>query len=165
MITFLNKKLETLLCSIGHNHPVSGTTVINLLLKLTATNRYAVYVFIPTFVSYFVVSINCLLQIANYYGLYRFQELSINGIKLSKPVVDSLCQLAKDCCMSGLLLGNTNIGTVSYSSILLVRLLEGQPFNSSFYKARFFICLVTMTCVFAFDSNKRLKNHLVYLIA
>ncbi|PIN21063.1 Ran GTPase-activating protein [Handroanthus impetiginosus] len=43
--------------------------------------------------------------------LNRFQELSLNGIKLSKPVVDNLCQLAKDCCLSGLLLGNTNIGT------------------------------------------------------
>ncbi|KAH6756608.1 hypothetical protein C2S51_038907 [Perilla frutescens var. frutescens] len=64
---------------IGHNHPVSGNVVINLLLKLTATNR--------------------------------FQELSLNGIKLSKPVVDSLCQLARECCLSGLLLGNTNIGT------------------------------------------------------
>ncbi|XP_057769041.1 protein TONSOKU isoform X2 [Salvia miltiorrhiza] len=64
---------------IGHNHPVSGNAVINLLLKLTATNR--------------------------------FQVLSLNGIKLSKPVVDSLCQLAMDCCLSGLLLGNTNIGT------------------------------------------------------
>ncbi|KAK6117535.1 hypothetical protein DH2020_048714 [Rehmannia glutinosa] len=43
--------------------------------------------------------------------LSRFQELNLNGIKLSNPVVGSLCQLAKDCCLSGLLLGNTNIGT------------------------------------------------------
>lgn len=50
--------------------------------------------------------------------------LSLNGIKLSKPVVDSLCQLARDCCLSGLLLGHTNIGTVSNSSILRVRLQE-----------------------------------------
>ncbi|XP_042025536.1 protein TONSOKU-like isoform X2 [Salvia splendens] len=64
---------------IGHNHPVSGNAVINLLKKLSATNW--------------------------------FQVLSLNGIKLSKPVVDSLCQLARDCCFSGLLLGHTNIGT------------------------------------------------------
>ncbi|XP_042020559.1 protein TONSOKU isoform X1 [Salvia splendens] len=64
---------------IGHNHPVSGNAVINLLKKLSATNW--------------------------------FQVLSLNGIKLSKPVVDSLCQLARDCCLSGLLLGHTNIGT------------------------------------------------------
>ncbi|XP_047972805.1 protein TONSOKU isoform X4 [Salvia hispanica] len=64
---------------IGHNHPVSGNAVINLLKKLSATNW--------------------------------FQVLSLNGIKLSKPVVDSLCQLAMDCCLSGLLLGHTNIGT------------------------------------------------------
>ncbi|KAL7102122.1 hypothetical protein ACP275_08G099500 [Erythranthe tilingii] len=52
--------------------------------------------------------INLFLKLAT---LNRFQELNLNGIKLSKPVVDSLCQLAKDCCLSGLLLGNTNIGT------------------------------------------------------
>ncbi|KAI3451497.1 hypothetical protein Pfo_008162 [Paulownia fortunei] len=51
---------------------------------------------------------NLFLKLAT---LNRFQELNLNGIKLSKPVVDSLCQLAKDCCLSGLLLGNTNIGT------------------------------------------------------
>ncbi|KZV53838.1 protein TONSOKU [Dorcoceras hygrometricum] len=43
--------------------------------------------------------------------LERFQELSLNGIKLSKPMVDSLCELAKECCLSGLMLGHTNIGT------------------------------------------------------
>ncbi|KAG8383782.1 hypothetical protein BUALT_Bualt04G0049500 [Buddleja alternifolia] len=54
--------------------------------------------------------IHLLLKLAT---LNRFQELGLTGIKLSKPVVDSLCQLAKDCCLSGLLLGNTNIGTES----------------------------------------------------
>ncbi|KAL8477291.1 hypothetical protein ACS0TY_029543 [Phlomoides rotata] len=52
--------------------------------------------------------INLLLKLATIKG---FQELNLNGIKLSRPVVDSLCQLAKECCLSGLLLGNTNIGT------------------------------------------------------
>ncbi|KAL0379189.1 UNVERIFIED_CONTAM: protein TONSOKU [Sesamum radiatum] len=52
--------------------------------------------------------ISLLLKLAT---LNRFQELNLHGIKLSKPVVDSLCQLAKQCCLSGLLLGNTNIGT------------------------------------------------------
>ncbi|KAK4416756.1 protein TONSOKU [Sesamum alatum] len=52
--------------------------------------------------------ISLLLKLAT---LNRFQELNLNGIKLSKPVVDSLCQLAEHCCLCGLLLGNTNIGT------------------------------------------------------
>ncbi|XP_051140221.1 protein TONSOKU isoform X2 [Andrographis paniculata] len=65
--------------SIGHNHPVSGNALINLLLKLST--------------------------------LKGFQELNLSGLKLSKPVVDSLSELAKNCCLSGLLLGNTNIGT------------------------------------------------------
>ncbi|KAL6523140.1 hypothetical protein OROHE_016435 [Orobanche hederae] len=51
---------------------------------------------------------NLLLKLAT---LHRFQELNLNWIKLSKPVVDSLCRLANNCCLSGLLLGNTNIGT------------------------------------------------------
>ncbi|KAL3824491.1 hypothetical protein ACJIZ3_020520 [Penstemon smallii] len=52
-----------------------------------------------------MISLLCKLATLN-----RFQELSLNGIKLSKPVVDSLCQFAKDSCLSGLMLGNTNIG-------------------------------------------------------
>jgi len=48
----------------------------------------------------------------------RFSELSLNGLKLSKPVVDSLCQLAKTSCLSGLMLGGTGIGTVSFYVVL-----------------------------------------------
>ncbi|KAL2521328.1 Protein TONSOKU [Forsythia ovata] len=51
--------------------------------------------------------VNLFLKLAT---LKRFQELNLNGIKLSKPVLDSLCKLAKDCCLSGLMLGNSNIG-------------------------------------------------------
>lgn len=43
--------------------------------------------------------------------LTRFQELSLSGIRLSKPMVDSLCQLAKSANLSGLILGSTGIGT------------------------------------------------------
>ncbi|XP_062147613.1 protein TONSOKU [Alnus glutinosa] len=52
--------------------------------------------------------INLLVKLAT---LKRFSELSLNGLKLSKPVVDSLCQLAKTSCLSGLMLGGTGIGT------------------------------------------------------
>lgn len=37
----------------------------------------------------------------------------MNGLKLSKPVVDSLCQLAKTLSLSVLMLGETGIGLVS----------------------------------------------------
>ncbi|OWM91426.1 hypothetical protein CDL15_Pgr017344 [Punica granatum] len=43
--------------------------------------------------------------------LSRFSELSLNGLKLMKPAVDSLCQLVKTLSLSGLMLGGTSIGT------------------------------------------------------
>ncbi|XP_017977769.1 PREDICTED: protein TONSOKU isoform X1 [Theobroma cacao] len=41
----------------------------------------------------------------------RFSDLSLNGLKLSKPVVDGLCYLAKTSCLSRLMLEGTGIGT------------------------------------------------------
>lgn len=40
----------------------------------------------------------------------RFSELSLNGLKLNKSVLDGVCQLARSSCLSGLMLGATNIG-------------------------------------------------------
>ncbi|KAK4256777.1 hypothetical protein QN277_006458 [Acacia crassicarpa] len=42
----------------------------------------------------------------------RFSELNLSGLKLGKPVVDSLCKLAGNTNLSGLMLGSTGIGTV-----------------------------------------------------
>ncbi|RZC81309.1 hypothetical protein C5167_043869 [Papaver somniferum] len=42
--------------------------------------------------------------------LKRFSDLNLGGIKLSKSVSDSLCQLMQTSCMSSLIVGNTNIG-------------------------------------------------------
>uniref|UniRef100_A0A0E0K609 Protein TONSOKU n=1 Tax=Oryza punctata TaxID=4537 RepID=A0A0E0K609_ORYPU len=44
-------------------------------------------------------------------SLKRFSELSLTGIKLSKLMVDKLCLLAQSSCLSGFLLGGTNIGS------------------------------------------------------
>ncbi|KAL5053290.1 hypothetical protein RYX36_033972 [Vicia faba] len=63
---------------IGHNSPVSGNALVNLLSKLST--------------------------------LKRFSELNMSGLKLSKLVVDSLCQLAGTLTLSGLVLGGTGIG-------------------------------------------------------
>ncbi|KAL6219796.1 hypothetical protein ACLB2K_007555 [Fragaria x ananassa] len=43
-------------------------------------------------------------------SLKRFSKLNMSGLKLSKPVVDSLCQLAKHLSLSVLMLGETGIG-------------------------------------------------------
>ncbi|XP_061345353.1 protein TONSOKU [Gastrolobium bilobum] len=64
---------------IGHNSPVSGNALVNLLSKLST--------------------------------LKRFSELNLSGLKLGKPVVDALCQLAGTLTVSGLILGSTGIGT------------------------------------------------------
>ncbi|KAK1276452.1 Protein TONSOKU [Acorus gramineus] len=52
--------------------------------------------------------VNLLSKIAT---LQRFSELNLNGIKLSKLMVDGLCQLAGSSSLSGLMLGGTNIGS------------------------------------------------------
>ncbi|OMO57086.1 Leucine-rich repeat, ribonuclease inhibitor subtype [Corchorus capsularis] len=43
--------------------------------------------------------------------LKRFSDLGLNGLKLSKPVIDGLCRLAKTSCLSRLMLEGTGIGT------------------------------------------------------
>lgn len=43
----------------------------------------------------------------------RFSELNLSGLKLGKPVVDTLCKLAGSTTLSGLMLRSTGIGTVS----------------------------------------------------
>ncbi|KAF1867268.1 hypothetical protein Lal_00049697 [Lupinus albus] len=43
--------------------------------------------------------------------LKRFSELNLHGLKLGKPAIDALCQLAESLTLSGLILGGTGIGT------------------------------------------------------
>ncbi|KAK7399404.1 hypothetical protein VNO78_10586 [Psophocarpus tetragonolobus] len=43
--------------------------------------------------------------------LKRFSELNMSGLKLGKPVVDTLCKLAGTLSLSGLMLGGSAIGT------------------------------------------------------
>ncbi|XP_010025556.2 protein TONSOKU [Eucalyptus grandis] len=58
-------------------------------------------------------------------SLERFSELSLSGLKLSKTVVDSLCQISKRLSLSGLMLGGTNIGTDG-----ALQLSESLPFEN-----------------------------------
>lgn len=57
-----------------------------------------------------------------YLILCSFSELNLNGLKLSKPVVDRLCQLAKTSCLTHLMLGCTNLGSVSEPLVILLLL-------------------------------------------
>ncbi|THG04658.1 hypothetical protein TEA_004787 [Camellia sinensis var. sinensis] len=52
--------------------------------------------------------VNLLAKLAS---LKRFSELNLNGLKLSKHVVDGLCQLSQISCLSTMMLGDTSIGT------------------------------------------------------
>ncbi|GAB2283147.1 hypothetical protein Dimus_017676 [Dionaea muscipula] len=42
--------------------------------------------------------------------LGSFSDLNLNGIKLNKHTVEKLCEIARSTCLSGLMLGATNIG-------------------------------------------------------
>lgn len=53
-----------------------------------------------------------------------FQELNLSGVKLSKPVVDKLCELVKNTSLSDLILGSTSIGNVSELTTLLCHCVE-----------------------------------------
>ncbi|KAG9128852.1 hypothetical protein Leryth_009609 [Lithospermum erythrorhizon] len=57
---------------------------------------------------------NLLLNLAK---TKRVQELNLNGIKVSKSVVNSLCQLVETSCVSGLMLGGTGIGMEGASQL------------------------------------------------
>ncbi|KAI3427482.1 uncharacterized protein J3R85_009533 [Psidium guajava] len=59
-------------------------------------------------------------------SLERFSELSLSGLKLSKTVVDSLCQMAKRLSLSGLMLGGTNVGTDGALQLSESLLFENQ---------------------------------------
>jgi len=43
----------------------------------------------------------------------------MSGLKLGKPVVDTLCKLAGTLNLSGLILGGTGVGTVSKTYLQL----------------------------------------------
>ncbi|KAL2926989.1 Protein TONSOKU [Bienertia sinuspersici] len=76
--------------------------------------------------------------------LERFSELSLDGIKLNKYALDSVCQLARSSSLSGLMLGATNIGSegalkltgsLSHETQELVKLnLSYCALRSNFFK-------------------------------
>ncbi|KAK4840892.1 hypothetical protein QYF36_020698 [Acer negundo] len=86
--------------------------------------------------------------------LKSFSELNLNGIKLSKPVVVSLCQLAKTSCLSQLMLGGTGIGNDGALQLIdswFSGDLESVKLDLSY-------CGLTSTCVHKFNTDVSLAR-------
>ncbi|KAK3211640.1 hypothetical protein Dsin_016346 [Dipteronia sinensis] len=86
--------------------------------------------------------------------LKSFSELNLNGVKLSKPVVDSLCQLAKTSCLSQLMLGGTGIGNDGALQLIdswFSGDLESVKLDLSY-------CGLTSTCVHKFNADVSLAH-------
>ncbi|XP_027916277.1 protein TONSOKU [Vigna unguiculata] len=79
--------------------------------------------------------------------LKRFSELNMSGLKLGKPVVDTLCKLAGSLTLSGLMLGGTGIGTEGANK-LVDSLLKG---NEELVKLDLSYC--GLTCNFVLNTS------------
>ncbi|KAH9625677.1 hypothetical protein KSS87_022712, partial [Heliosperma pusillum] len=81
--------------------------------------------------------------------LERFSELSLCGLKLTRPALNSVCQLAQSSCLSSLILGGTNIGC------------EGavQLTNSLFQEPQELVKLDLSYCQLTRDYCGMLKTH------
>ncbi|CAI9117219.1 OLC1v1018568C1 [Oldenlandia corymbosa var. corymbosa] len=58
--------------------------------------------------------------------LKRFEDLNLTGIKLSKAMIDILCELPKDTYLSGLMVGGSHIGTDEALRVTLSLLRNSQ---------------------------------------
>ncbi|KAL5752076.1 hypothetical protein ACOSQ2_022583 [Xanthoceras sorbifolium] len=113
--------------SVGHNNPMTGNSIMNLMAKLAT--------------------------------LKSFSELNLNGVKLSKPVVDSLCQLAKTSCLSHLMLGGTGIG--NDGALQLIDSLFSGAQES--VKLDLSYCGLTSTCIHKFNADVSLARGILKL--
>ncbi|CAA0830202.1 Protein TONSOKU [Striga hermonthica] len=142
--------------SIGHNHSVSGNALVNLLTKLATLKRSMVFNFIFLLMCCILVGmIHKLVKFAS----YRFQELNLTGIKVSKPVVDSLCRLASNCCLSGLLLGNSSIGTEG--AVKLIKPLSKD--TQDLVRLDLSFCGLTGNCITALRDEASLVSGILEL--
>ncbi|KAH9669138.1 protein TONSOKU [Citrus sinensis] len=91
--------------------------------------------------------------------LKSFSELNLNGLKLSKPVVDRLCQLAKTSCLTHLMLGCTNLG--SDGSLQLVESLFSRAQES--VKLDLSYCGLESTCIHKFTASVSLVHGILEL--
>ncbi|CAN4114152.1 unnamed protein product [Withania somnifera] len=98
---------------------------------------------------------NLLVTLTN---LKRFQELSLKGIKLSKPVIESLSQLIKSSCLSGLLLGSTSIGAEG-----MLKLMQSLSRESQELKLDVSSCGLTPDCIVILNAEVSVFKSIVEL--
>ncbi|KAL9462342.1 hypothetical protein AB3S75_000365 [Citrus x aurantiifolia] len=91
--------------------------------------------------------------------LKSFSELNLNGLKLSKPVVDRLCQLAKTSCLTHLMLGCTNLG--NDGSLQLVESLFSRA--QECVKLDLSYCGLESTCIHKFTASVSLVHGILEL--
>ncbi|KAK4359818.1 hypothetical protein RND71_022047 [Anisodus tanguticus] len=98
--------------------------------------------------------INLLATLTN----LKRQELSLKGIKLSKAVTESLCQLIKSSCLYGLLLGSTSIGPDG-----LLKLMQSLSTESQELKLDVSSCGLTPDCIVRLNAEVSVFNSIVEL--
>ncbi|KAF3650623.1 putative 40S ribosomal protein S18-like [Capsicum annuum] len=97
--------------------------------------------------------INLLVTLTNFK-----RRLSFKGIKLSKPVIESLCQLIKSSCLSALLLGSTSIGPDG-----MLKLMQSLSAESQELKLDVSSCGLTPDCIVILNAEVSVFNSIVEL--
>ncbi|CAN0880513.1 Protein TONSOKU [Linum grandiflorum] len=90
--------------------------------------------------------INLLMKLST---LSSFAELNMSGLKLNKPVIDSLCELTKSSCLTNLRVGSTGIGN-DWALQLTDSLSSG---SQEFLKLDLSYCTLTSTFVKTLAKN------------
>ncbi|XAR73209.1 hypothetical protein NMG60_11007107 [Bertholletia excelsa] len=106
------------------------------------------------------VSANAIIYLlAKLATLKRLSELNLSGLKLSKPVVDSLCQLTKNSSLSALLLGETSIG-INGSLEVIESLSYARP---ELMKLDLSSCGLTSQCIVKLKAEFSIISSLIEL--
>ncbi|XP_065875046.1 protein TONSOKU [Euphorbia lathyris] len=92
-------------------------------------------------------------------SLESFTELNLNGIKINRLVIDSLCQLAERSCLSRLMLGSTGIG--NDGAVQLTESLFSQSKES--VKLDLSYCGLTATYIQKLNNNDNLVSSMLEL--
>ncbi|XP_071741146.1 protein TONSOKU-like [Rutidosis leptorrhynchoides] len=89
-------------------------------------------------------------------SLNSFCQLNMNGIKLTKNAVDSLCKLVGTSCLSGLMIGETSIGTERAIQLM-------DSWNGEVFKLDLSSCLLTSNNIIKLSSNASLISGIIEL--
>ncbi|KAJ0618497.1 putative tetratricopeptide-like helical domain superfamily, leucine-rich repeat domain superfamily [Helianthus annuus] len=91
--------------------------------------------------------------------LTSFSQINLNGIKLNKNAIDSLCNLIKSSCLSHLMIGETSIGTER--AIQLSDSWSSE--NSELVKLDLSYCLLTSSYITKLVTDASLISGLLHL--